>query len=68
MADAKSIHPEASYHARLPTDDTNASKTLGAHPSSGLPQKTDSVLDCTVLTERTSCGVLFRFVSPSFIR
>jgi hypothetical protein len=68
VADPKSIHPEASYHARLPKDDTNASKMLGPHPSSGLPQKMDSALNCTVLTTCISCRVLFRFVSPSFTR
>ena len=68
MADPKSIHPEASYHARLPKDDTNASKTLGPHPSSGLPQEVDSALDCTVLSTGIGDGVLFRFVFPSSTR
>jgi hypothetical protein len=42
VADPKSIHPEASYHARLPVNDTNASTRHAPHPSSGLPQKPDS--------------------------
>ena len=68
MADPKSIHPEASYHARLPMNDTNAYLRWALHPSSGLPQEVDSALDCTVLRTCISCGVLFRFVFPSSTR
>jgi len=41
----ESIHPEAGYHARSPKNDTNASKRLALHPSSGLAQNVDSAVD-----------------------
>jgi hypothetical protein len=68
VADPKSVHPEASYHARLPTDDTNASTRHAPHPSSGLPQKVDSAVDLRILAKCISCRVLFHDVSPSAAR
>jgi hypothetical protein len=68
VADPKSIHPEASYQTRLPEDDTNASRKAAPHPCSGLPQKVDNTINCTVLTACISCRVLFRSVSPSSAR